>query len=262
MLAACELIGSMVNHSKLSLAENYEDMVVRPKSMECRDLISILLVDLISPLGPPFRQNISMLQGLALICERPHFNNNGSVKSLNAAVGKLQEWIDHEATLESVWLPEIDKELSLSLRRKEFLYICGNIAKHNLFRLDKVAEKLLGVLQRSDTSITLSDAYKALESFQAWIMDDVFLYHLSYLSQMLNDIVWGIHDYLLPEYWRAYRVNEEESKVMHAVMYEYDVPTSVTSELGRIYYWNLMNLVRGGPYVKRFIASQFLIGKH
>lgn len=262
LLAALKLIKGMVNHSMLSLSGDNTELCVRPMTMETAELFNILLVDFISPLGTPYARDLTMLSGLSEICKAPHFNVDNSLRPLSAAVEELTVWFDYEATFDEIWLPSIDRELSLVMARKEFIYNCGNIAKHNTFRLTVVAKKLLAILQRSDPSTTLKDAYLAIEDFYRWFHEDIFLYHLSKLSQMLNNIAWGIQDYLMPAYARSYTIDEEASATMHAGMYLFDYPADITSELGRVYYWDLMNEIRAKPYIARFGVSKYLCDRY
>lgn len=262
LLAARKLIKGMVNRSMLSLSGDGTELCVRPMTMETAELFNILLLDFISPLDTPYPRNLTMLSGLSEICKAPHFNVRDSVGPLSVAVEELTAWLDYEATFEGIWLPSIDRELSLVMARKEFIYNCGNIAKHNTFRLTVVAKKLLDILQRSDPSTTLKDAYLAIEDFYRWFHEDIFLYHLSKLSQMLNNIAWGIQDYLTPEYARSYTIDEGASADMHAVMYLFDYPAEVSSEVGKVYYWDLMNEIRAKPYIARFDVSKYLCDRY
>ena len=82
------------------------------------------------------------------------------------------------------------------------------------------------------------------------------MFHLTKLSQMLNNIAWGIQDYLTPEYERSYTVDHERSKATNAIMYSFDYPPDVVSDLGRAYYWDLMNEIRDKPYIQRFDPRQ------
>ena len=258
LLAAQKLIKGMVNHSMLALSDDYAELWVKPQSMESAELFNILLVDFISPLGQPYAGGLTMLSGLREICSDPHFNVGNSIQSLLLAVEELDTWLNYEATFNKIWLPSIDRELSLVMARKEFIYNCGNIAKHNTFRLTAVAKKLLSILQRSDPSTILKDAYLAIDDFYQWFHRDIFLYHLTKLSQMLNNIAWGIQDYLTPEYIRSYTIDNKASEKMHATMYRFDYPAEITTEMGKVYYWDLMNEIRAKPYIPKFGVPEVL----
>ncbi len=262
LLAALKLVKAMVNHSVLSVEDDAEEQCIRPQTGESAALFNILAVDFISPLGDPFPDRTTMLDGLREICQTPNFDVGSSVAPLARAVEELANWLDFEATFKEILLPSIDRELTLVMARKEFLYHCGNIEKHNTFRLTAVAKKIHAVLQRSDPTATLIDAYLAMEDFQRWFHEDIFLYHLTKLSEMLNSIAWGIQDYLTPEYRRSYTVVSGKSERMHFESYRFECPAGITSELGRAFHWELMNQVRAKPYVMRFKTSRHLVGRY
>jgi hypothetical protein len=262
LLAARKLIQGMVNRSMLSLSDNYEELWVRPETSQSAALFNILLVDFISPLGVPFSSSVTMLSGLLEITNSPHFDKDNSIQQLKDSLNEFNSWLDYKATFDKIRIPSIDRELSLTLDRKEFVTICGTIAKHNTFRLTGVSKKILGILQRSDPSITLENAFSAIEDFYERFHQDVFYYHLSKLSEMLNNISWGIQTYLEPEYKRSYTVDKKKSEMLKIVFYSFDYPAEIMSELGKIYYWDLMNELRARPYIPKFSAPSLQLQRY
>jgi len=73
---------------------------------------------------------------------------------------------------------------------------------------------------------------------------------------MLNNILWGMYDYLLQEFARAYRKTKPDDP--NEIMYGYSVPADIRDGLGKAMYWDLMNDVRRKPYMPRFKADQAL----
>ena len=131
--------------------------------------------------------------------------------------------------------------------------MCGNISKHNFLRLISVAEELREVLSRSGISVGLDEAMLTLDDFYRWFHDDILNYHASTIVEFLNNIRWGIYEYLQPEFQRSIVWESREPPKYH-----YIYPAGVTSTLAQSYYWDLMNEVRSLPYVRRFQVTKWL----
>jgi len=270
LLSARQSINSIVNRSVLSIEGDMQNSVtIRPTSMEAAALVSILLVDFISRIEPPFGieppcENFrSHVEALKQICEHPHFNFNESIFDLKNAVKVFDEWLLYEATFEKVWLPSaVDEELQLKMKREEFLRICGDISKHSTLRLSRTAKRILEVLQRSNSNISLHDAFSGMEDFYRWFHNDVFHYHLTKICEMLNNISWGIQAYLTDEYNRSYTVDLEKSRERRITCNSFQYPTEVKSQLGKYFYWGLMNEIRAKPYIEKFKASKYTVGRY
>jgi hypothetical protein len=59
------------------------------------------------------------------------------------------------------------------------------------------------ILSRSNVSVDLDEAMLALEDFYRWFHDDILNYHASAIAEFLNNIRWGIYEYLQPEFHRS-----------------------------------------------------------
>jgi len=77
--------------------------------------------------------------------------------------------------------------------------MCGNIAKHNFLRLNRVASQLQEVLTKQNVVIDIGEALLTLEDLYEK-MREIFSYHSSTIAESLNDIRWGIYEYLKPEF--------------------------------------------------------------
>src|SRR2546429_2998487 len=128
--------------------------------------------------------------------------------------------------------------------------MCGDISKHNVLRSVGVAEELQQTLAASGVSVELEDAMLALGDFYERFHTDILNYHSSTIAEFLNNILWGIHEYLQPEYQRSL-VTEGGNPPK----YRYTYPTNVVNEFARTCYWDLLNEVRRRPYVKRFSVT-------
>ncbi len=100
--------------------------------------------------------------------------------------------------------------------------------------------------------VTIQEALLATEDFQMSLYDDVLGYHTSTLVWYINEIRWGIHLYLSPEYRRSHVLHEDGCR------YHYTYPSTITNTFAQRSYWELMNGVRSGPIVPRFTVTEWL----
>ena len=161
-------------------------------------------------------------------------------------------WLEGEAVVEKVWLPSINLELDIKVSRLQFIKICGDIAKHNFLRLSQNVERLRKLIGTNGHAITEGQAYLALPDFYEWFHRDIFAYHASAIAEHLNNLRLGIYGYLEPEYASAYY---EPGPPM---MYRYDIPPTIYEPLAKEMYWELMNMVRGRPWMPSFEVSEYV----
>jgi hypothetical protein len=194
----------------------------------------------------------SYLAGLKSICKNPSFNIDNCVKSLYKATHRFDKWLEQRVEVD-VWLPSIDKKTTIEISRESFLKMCGNISKHNFLRLGIVANELKEILGKSSRPIEIDDALLSLADFYKRFHSDIFNYHSSTIAEFLNNIRWGIYEYLQPEF--------RHSIVWEGVdppKYRYTYPEMVTTKLARECYWEIMNEVLDPPYVRRFEVTKWL----
>ncbi len=149
-------------------------------------------------------------------------------------------------------MPSIDVQSQLKMRRVEFLKLCGNVTKHSFLRSAGFAEALRSLLDKSGHKITLDQALLALGDFYERFHTDILSYHASTLAELLNNIRWGIYEYLNPEYKASVKFE------MGSPAYHYVIPEFVTSDFARTCYWDLLNEVRSEPCMRRFEATRWL----
>jgi hypothetical protein len=251
--AIYDLIDSMVNFEMLSVVGGDPYSSVMFKSSTHHELFMILLTDFLSQTDKdaPIKQN-SYVGALKSITANPYFNVETSVDSLREATTRFSCWLDEQVPIE-VWLPTISKQTILKISRIPFIKMCGNIAKHNFLRLVGVATQFQEALRQSGVSVNLHEALLTLDDFYQRFGADILRYHGSTLAEFLNNIRWGIYEYLRPEFQRSYtRLDGDPPK------YEYKYPASVGDEFAKECYWNLMNDVRSTPYLPRFEVPKVL----
>ncbi len=84
-------------------------------------------------------------------------------------------------------------------------------------------------------------------------MYTIFAYHSTTIAEFLNDLPWGIYQYLQPEFHRSFRRIPEDRW-----RYEFQYPDGIDLEFARQCYWNLMNHVRSEPYMQPFQGTKWL----
>ena len=256
--ASSETIDSIVNHEMLTLSGGEEAGEALFKSATHQRLFNIILVDFLSKSAKEVTgKSNSYLGALALgalaeICEKPNFNQHDSVKSLKRAVIAFKKWLEHEIKVK-VWLSSIELKTKLKVLRQEFIKICGNISKHNFSRLSKTVDDLKNILSRSAVELSDEDGLLIIDDFYERFHTDILGYHGSHLVEQLNNIRWGIQEYLEPEF---------KSSIVYEggnlPKYRYTYPNGINTEFAKNCYWELMNDVRRRPYVRRFKTYDML----
>lgn len=248
-----DLIDSMVNFSILQVVGTSPDAHILFHTATHQRFFNILLVDLLSTCDKHLLgRQISYLEALSNICDHPAFNEGNSVANLRTATDSFVNWLNHEPIVD-VWLPSVRADVPLAIPRKTFLKICGNISKHSLLRQSGPAKDLRSLLEASNVSLTLHEAVLALQDFFERFHTDVFNYHASTIAEFLNEIRWGVYEYLLPEYRRSYTPDGGDPP-----RYSFSYPTELHADVAKTLYWDLMNGIRRKPTVERFTVTKNL----
>ncbi|WP_051953593.1 hypothetical protein [Methylocapsa aurea] len=260
--AVTDLIDDMVNYEIFRKFSSTSDMSLVFKTPTHQRLFNVLLIDMLSKpkndhLGlPVFPADASgsagtFLHYLRLIGQNPRLNVVGA--ALADPVEVFATWLDAECHVEKVWLGAINIETTIRVSRISFIKICGDIAKHSFPRMSVNARRIKKLLADNGHQIDIEQAYLAMPDFYQWFHTNIFAYHSSAIGEFLNNIRWGIYDYLTPEFVRSYRKTEATS-----LSYSFDYPNNCTSYLARAMYWELMNWSRSTPYMPRFEVMKYL----
>lgn len=249
-----ETINAMVNHEVLGFSRDASGMQVSFKSLSQQALFNVLLADLMEPVDEKLLgRRESLLATLSNVVATPLLGTAAEARCLQEAVQALVSWLEKEIPVD-VWFPSIDADVILRLRRKEFISICGNVAKHNPSRLTRKAERLQKLLEAAGVTIDPRDALRALGDFHDRFHGDILIYHATYLAQLLNDIRWGIHEYLRSVYKNSYVPATPGSGTQYSFRY----PDGLDDPFARDRFWELMNGVRAGPWINRFTTDPVL----
>jgi hypothetical protein len=218
-----------------------------------RDLFAVRLLDFLEPVSVEMTGVVgSCVDLIHSAVTMSSFNRDGSVEALRAAIGELQAWLDERITVR-LWLPAIDREVDVTITRHNVLYVAGNTSKHNLSRLSNVAKRLRTVLAENGQTVGLEESWLIIENIQERFNEDLLAFYCTRITGLLNDVRWGIHEYLLPEYRRSFTRDPS-----HEVMYGYQYPAGVVLRFAQVCYWDLMNKVRSGPILPKFKVPEYL----
>lgn len=246
-------INELVNYSLMEIQGVDPESLIMFNDMNQRRLFFILLVDFLSKTDSrgPIKQT-TFLGGLANICNNPQFSINDSEQSLRNAVVDFRNWLREEKEIE-IWMPSIGQELKIAVSRVNYLKMSGDASKHNYLRAIGVAQSLQKILEKAGVEVDLETALLALPDFYERFHDDILIYLSSHISEFLNNIRWGIYEYLQPEFQNSYHKTKE-----NIAGYSFNVPGSIKSSYARDCYWDLMNETRRIPFMRKFIVSEIL----
>jgi hypothetical protein len=256
-------IDEMVNYAIFMKFPGTAETELHFESSIHQRLFNILLTDFLTAPSPwPFglkqppqdalksMQNI--LFHLQRVGENPILNPNGG-EALLKPLWAFRDWLEAECFVEDVWLPSIELKTDVRVKRFAFIKTCGNIGKHNFARLSRVVADICDILEANGNKVSVDQGYLIIEEFYEWFHDNVFAYHSSAIAEFLNNIRWGIYDYLKPEFRRSFTREPGDS-----IMYRFKYPAGSEHPTGKSMYWDLMNDVRSEPYMPRFEVTRFL----
>jgi len=254
-----EAVDSIANHGLLTL--RFRDTSPNPEEAEAvfqthihRDLFLIRLLDFVTGKGS---QELTGVEGpclsvLKAACATKCFDINGSVGELMSSVDALESWLNCKKAI-TIWLPTLDINAELTITRQEFLYISGNHSKHNLSHLTVVSKKVEKILKDHEYHVPYIQIPLVLDDFKAQLTENYFVYYSTWLSELLNNIRWGLQEYLNPIFTQSYKAGLEAS-----AFYSYEYPVYIQGEIPRQWFWRLMNNVRRPPNFKRFVCASSL----
>jgi hypothetical protein len=260
-----EMIDDMVNYEMVVKTEKIDEITLSFRTSSHLRLFNILLGDFLSkprkwrgsipfdlPEAP--RQNgresdQTSLFYLRRICEQPELSDTAD--TLRESVEQFAEWLEAKAFVPKVWLPSVDIELDVEIKRIVFIGICGNIGKHNFVRLDHNVGKVRDILAEHGHSIHRERGYEVLSDFYEWFHTHVFSYHASTIAEFLNNLRWAMFNYLEPEYLKSFHPLE-------GIRYGFDSPPECSHPFGRSMYCDLMNRMRSRPFFPRFTVDPYL----
>jgi len=224
---------------------------VRYKSREHQQLFLIRLLDFTREHSDGSLTGVtgSCLAVLEAACKSRSFSSDTHF-ALADATSALRQWLSTETAIR-LWLPTLNLEATVNVERRELLFILANHVKHNLSRLTGVSESIAQLLERNGHPVAIHQVPLALDDFRERLQEDYFVYYGTWLAELVNNLRWGIQDYLGDTFRWAYVPGEE-------LAYSYRFPQSISNEIARQWFWRLMNRVRARPYIERFAGVDYL----
>lgn len=212
--AVWNLIDEMVNWNIFVKHDEVKDVTLMPTTSTHQQLFNILLLDFLTvmdagafdmprPANGSSEADKSYLFYLKRIAASPQLDP-ASGDLVGAPTKAFVDWLETECTVEKVWLPSIDVEVTLKLKRISFIKICGNIAKHSFAGLSRNSKDIAEILSANGVKINDDQRFLVIPDFYEWFHRNILSYHLGAIAEFLNNIRVGIYDYLLPEWKRAY----------------------------------------------------------
>jgi hypothetical protein len=243
-------LDSMVNHIILNLVGRENPKEIHFETEVHQQLFNILLLDFLENVDKKLT-NIegSCVELLEEVCRLASFNNNDSVNFLHEPLQKLKTWLEKIIIVET-YFPSINRTIPLEIKRKDSLYICGNISKHNFSRLTGAGKRLRELLKHHDVIVDSKKVLYVLDDFYKRFHEDILEYQATVIAELLNNVRWGIHHYLLPEYLQAKTQDTPES-----IKYSFRFPQDVTDDFVKTCYWELMSSLIRKPNMEQFIAD-------
>jgi hypothetical protein len=212
--AVWDCIAEMVNYEIFLKPDQTTDVSMMPDTATHQRLFNILLDDFLSApdanafdLPKPPKDCVSTdktyLFYLKNVIAAPKLNPEGA-DHLKGPVQNFVDWLEADCTVEKVWFPSISVETNLTVKRIAFIRICGSIARHNFGRLTRNANELVAILKQNGVVVDDDQRFLILPEFYEWFHDSILNYHISALAEFLNNIRWGIYEYLYSEWCRSY----------------------------------------------------------
>jgi len=256
---ALEAVGNMINHDLLEIKEasmSSGEAEVNFHTHIHQELFIVRLLDFVKEKGDNNLIGVSgsCLKVLQSACDTCSFNQDNSIELLKKSVQILNEWLSYKISIK-LWLPTLDIDANVEVPRLKFIEVSGNICKHNLSRLTGISNQLFSILESKGYSVQLEQIPLALDNFRKNLNENYFVYYGTWLTEMLNNIIWGIHRYLQPIY-NASLIKDDSNDIR----YHYKYPNEITQKIPKQWFWRLMNNVRNKPYLRKFVGSHLLKG--
>ncbi len=255
-----DLIENMVNHEICCFPEGKDEIAktVLPQNYTSKKYFYVLLLEIFSTVNkemiPEKDTGDSLIDILKKISLDPKLNSNTDLtNSLNEAATAMTEWLETEFQYD-IYSANIAQEITITLSRKEALYLIGNRCKHTLTRSNVILKKLVNIYKKSGVTIDIGTEILLLEDIDTWLLDDFGGYHFTKLCELCSNIYHAINIYVGHEV--NSRIRQEGD-----VMYSYVVPDTLTHGDERFEFYELLNRFRS-PWVPKIQTWDALLEKY
>jgi hypothetical protein len=237
-----ELIESSVNYVVCSFGAKRCGIVtgVLPMGTIEKNYFFILLLELFSSVNaemvPEKDIGDNLLTLLRKVSEKPSLNTvQSNTARLNHRVSEFLSWLDHEFDY-SIYSQEIGKNVTVTISRREALYLVGNRCKHTLVRSNIVLSKLVKKYREAGIDVLADEEALVLADIDNWFFDDFCGYHFTKLCELCSNLYHSIIEYVRPVYEKAIRFKD-------GMPASYEVPTELSRSDLKSEFYSLMNKV-------------------
>ncbi len=246
-----ELVESSVSRVTCSFGEENEGIVsgVLPKGVIEKYYFFILFLELFSSVNsemvPGKEKNDNLLALLKKVSEKPHLNAvKGDADQLNRRVSEFLDWLDCEFDYR-IYSQEIEKHVTLTIFRREALYLVGNRCKHTLVRSNAVLKKLVKKYEEAGINLLKGEEALVLADIDNWFLEDFCGYHFTKLCELESNLYHSIIEYVRPKYVRALKLKD-------GMPAGYEIPAELERSDAISEYYSLMNRVSSSwiPFIK------------
>lgn len=265
--AVVSMVDDMVNHSIFCpLGERRQATNLLPQTEQSLRQFGTLLRDFLSPVTGkgkvlPFglhkpessdrATDYTTLYYLARICENPLIGRH--IDDLQRLVTEFDDWLEASATVDGVWLGNIEVEVNLRIKRIDFIRMSGDIGKHNFLRLGGQAKRLRAILAENGVTIDESDAYLALPDCWDWFHTHLLAYHASTIAEFLNNIRYAIRLYVTPVAKARYQATGNFDGIE---MFTFERPRAIVNKFAWAQYFDLLKGSLRQPNFPEFSVSE------
>ena len=171
-------------------------------------------------------QNWSLLKGLGWFCRR--YPDESNAAGLQEEVSSLETWVAKEVHFQ-FWCPDANTDVSFLLKNRQLISFGANTAKHHLFRLSVLLEKLEIFCVNAGYDFTPQQFPAVLASMIEEVRSRL-LYHSSHLLELLGNVFFALNKLVKARFAQnpTNRVNEMT------------IPAGVTSDVFRNMYGSVM----------------------
>src|ERR1700683_192282 len=235
-------IDSFINYVVLEGIKPIEsEQYLLPETELHESYFYIMLLDLLNISVPwETHKKINPIHQLSLAGSIDSSTDSTTFSSLLRAFDK---WLDDVQQV-PLWFGQINKQLCLTPRRRELIYIYANIKKHNFTNLTAIQKRILAGL--NDASVTGDDIQRSLPAIEERLQLNEMHTWMSQIAAHLIEVRKEFGNYLMPLKTKSYkhvaqRFPEEYAWIM---------PDWIGNDNYEFYFWELMNIVRSGPIFK------------
>lgn len=231
-------IDSFVNYVVLEgIVSTNKEQYLLPETEVHESYFYIMLLDLLKIYVPWNKNKVNLFDS---VLEFKPLSSDLNITNLQSSIKLFSDWLQDKQGV-PLWLPNAGHQCCLRLQRKKLIHIYANLKKHNFTNLSRVQKEILEGIKK--TKLSTIDILKDLPAIEDRLQLNEMHNWMSLVVAMLIEIRKDLHEYLLPLAKSQYRLIDHPE-------YKWEMPAWIEDETYQFFFWDLMNLVRGGPTFK------------